>query len=421
MHILDKIHDAIDNFRLMQRDIELLGRDYFIIRMRSFRKATFFAIFAKLFGSSIKIVVFIFILGLLIYYLYSQPWSGLNTLSSSPGQSSSPKTLWDWLDLLIIPIALAYIAFYLRKNEALTVQKEADEHYKEQAINSYFQHIQDVLLTLNLEDAGIKQDASVISTARTLTLLQTLDPDRKSLVLKFLYEAKLIKGDNPFISLRRADLRQINYDLSSLSHADLSSVDFEQATFEKIGFENAMLTASNLRRSTLAFASLIKANLEYSNLDEADFYRANLREASLIRASARKINLSSSNLEKGIFRNVDFFQANLRKANLKGANLRWAQLEHANLEYADLRKADLTEANLMYANLKGADMTEAILKGTIVSRAQLRQAKTIEGAIIENIKNRLGPPQKIDTQKINDEIPKPKKDDEPIPSWAKRP
>jgi uncharacterized protein YjbI with pentapeptide repeats len=83
-------------------------------------------------------------------------------------------------------------------------------------------------------------------------VLEGLDPDRKWILLQFLYESNLIGVDKLFISLRGANLVE----------ADLSGADLSGAI--------------------LSGADLIKANLSGAHLDGADLSSAkNLTEEQL--------------------------------------------------------------------------------------------------------------------------------------------
>ena len=56
--------------------------------------------------------------------------------------------------------------------------------------------------------------------AQTLSVLEGLDPDRKRILLRFLYESGLIYKDKPVVSLAAANL----------SGADLSGANMQGAT-----------------------------------------------------------------------------------------------------------------------------------------------------------------------------------------------
>ena len=89
-----------------------------------------------------------------------------------------------------------------------------------------------------------------LARARALTVLERLDPSRKTAVVQFLVEAKLVQrvvGTGPIISLNGADLSGAYLFSSALSGADLERADLGQA---------------NLSDADLSWADLREADLD---------------------------------------------------------------------------------------------------------------------------------------------------------------
>jgi uncharacterized protein YjbI with pentapeptide repeats len=80
-----------------------------------------------------------------------------------------------------------------------------------------------------------------------LTTLSRLDNARKVIVLKFLYESKLINKDKCVIALEGADLYKINLSFVNLRGADLSGAILRRAT---LGGAN-LLSDANLSKTDL--------------------------------------------------------------------------------------------------------------------------------------------------------------------------
>jgi uncharacterized protein YjbI with pentapeptide repeats len=236
----------------------------------------------------------------------------------------------------------------------------------------------------------------VISSARAQILIKSLDTERKAILVKFLYEANLIRTNMPVISLLKADLSGIVLDHNTFLDIDLHNVDCRRASFEFSDLSRSNISGSWLSFSSFYSARLVKSYFEYCTIEEADFSNAQMEEISLGKSIARKSDFSKAYLVKARLIGVDFYRANFRKANLSGSLLNNSDLISANLSNADLSNANLTDANLMYANLKGANLSGAILKRTVISEKQLKSANTYEGAIIEDIQPRLGPPMSIE-------------------------
>jgi hypothetical protein len=209
------------------------------------------------------------------------------------------KTLWEWgqlLSSLSIPVVLAIAGFWFTEQQNKSAREIEEQRAQEATLQAYFDQMGTLVLEKNLHnpDPGgvfkIDEDhkvnkAEIIARARTLTVLRSLDPNRKAQILQFLVEAALVQNlpelGRPVMRLVGADLRE----------APLGSYD---------------LHVINLDGADLSKADLHKANLSYASLNSAD----------------------------------------LSNANLNGADLTWADLSGADLREADLREADLREADL---------------------------------------------------------------------------
>ena len=98
------------------------------------------------------------------------------------------------------------------------------------------------------------------------------------------------------------------------------------------------------------------------SLSGADLTKINLQDAWL-----PDITLNGAYLTNGILRNTNLKRADLIKADLKGVDLTDADLTKANLTGANLTGANLTGANLTGANLTGESLSGAKLCNTILA------------------------------------------------------
>jgi len=111
-----------------------------------------------------------------------------------------------------------------------------------------------------------------------------------------------------------------------------------------------------LTRAQLEHTDLGGAALAHAKLEQADLMRADLRHADLTRAT-----LSDANLLEAHLAYADLSGADLEHADLCDADLYQADLAGADLSYADLRGARLTGANLGDAKLDGCNLSNAML------------------------------------------------------------
>jgi Pentapeptide repeats (8 copies) len=141
------------------------------------------------------------------------------------------KTLWDWLQLLLIPLVLTVGGLLFSTYQHNTDQQSALDQQQATILQTYFDNIQDLLLNHNLLKSSLDtsnpyHDVSILARARTLTAIQGLDPERKGLLVQFLYEAGLIgysdtknKPHLSIINLIGADLTDATLTDANLSGA----------------------------------------------------------------------------------------------------------------------------------------------------------------------------------------------------------
>lgn len=289
------------------------------------------------------LVVLFLVVSLLGGYFGRWGWVGVTARTVPTVKDRTyvpPKTLWDWLQLLIIPAALAAAGYWFttqqRQRDAEAAERQhrddADlvlDKQREDLLATYFDRVSDLLLKGELHQMPIGSTQGrgpAVAHARTLTTLRRLDAERKASLVKFLYESGLITGDTPIINLSGADL------------------------------EEADLRWTDLRGAHLRGAFLKGAHLKGAHLEEAHLEGVVLRGAHL-----RWVVLKGAHLEG----------AHLEGAVLKGDHLEGDRLEGADLTRADLRGAHLEGADLRGADLREADPTGADLDGTKYNKQEL--------------------------------------------------
>jgi uncharacterized protein YjbI with pentapeptide repeats len=320
-------------------------------------------------------------------------WTGLGDYTAANGEFFRRKTLWDFLELILVPAALALIALLFSRQkrsgdknaaeERARVDREIEaERLQEQALQSYLDKMTELLLKENLRASGESDEVRKIARARTLATLRILEGKRKGLLLKFLHDSALISGEQKIVHLDKADLSEVDLSGAVLGGADLSGANLWEANLRA-----ADLLEANLNGANLLGANLLGAKLIGANLSEADLSEANLRAADLSVAILENANLRDANLRRASLR-----KANLREASLSGADLSGADLTRAFLRNTDLSKANLRDATLNEANLSGADLSEAILRNAHLFESKYNK-KTIwpEGFDPEKARAKLVP------------------------------
>jgi uncharacterized protein YjbI with pentapeptide repeats len=306
-------------------------------------------------GAALALVALLVWLG----YDPRHQWTGFPgrpPVAQGQGQSTDAqpaKTLWDWLQLLIIPAILAAGGLWFsqqqqmqadRANQAqhLSDNAVALDQARESVLNTYIDRMSDMLLQDHLRTTS-DQGARTIARARTLTALRRLDGDRRGLLVRFLVEAGLIGAGNTGIDVTTADLSGATAGRTDLHGANLAEVD---------------LRGAHLNQANLQQADLHEAHLGRADLSGAQLQGAMLRTADLSGANLAGVDLSGANLSGALLAGAD-----LRNATLSGADLSGTVLSHANLRGADLSNAYLRGVDLRGVDLRGADVSGAYLQG----------------------------------------------------------
>jgi hypothetical protein len=241
------------------------------------------------------------------------------------------KTVWDFLQLLIVPLMLVAIGlvFSLQQDarqqrvedQRVDAERElAEQRAQDEALQAYLDQMTQLILDRKLLKAEPGDPVHTLAQARTSTVILRLDAQHNESVTLFLMNSGLAESIEGSPRL----LREINLSDATLSDAYLPNAD--------------------------------------------------LRDAGLIGADLRAAYL----------RDADLFHANLWRVNLGDADLSGAKLPFANLNGADLSGADLFQADLRLASLSEANLRKADLSNAQVTQQQLEAAKSLEGATMPN-------------------------------------
>jgi len=184
------------------------------------------------------------------------------------------KTLWDWEQLLIVPLALAIGAFLLNRAQRLREERVEARREQDSALQAYLDEMSKLLVEDQLRREHRRHgDTRVTARARTLTVLSQLDDrNHKRRVLQFLREARLISSKElhylegrpaypRIVGLEDADLRRAKLDHMKLEDADLGGADLSGADLTNANLKNANLSGTDLRGARLQGADLQGANL----------------------------------------------------------------------------------------------------------------------------------------------------------------
>jgi hypothetical protein len=102
------------------------------------------------------------------------------------------KGLWDWLELLVVPAALAIAGLLFTGSQQRAAQADAERRAQDQALQDYLDRIGQLLIDKDLRNERDTTDLRQLARGHTLSVLERLDGRHKGSVLRFLYGAGLI-------------------------------------------------------------------------------------------------------------------------------------------------------------------------------------------------------------------------------------
>ncbi len=228
-------------------------------------------------------------------------WVGLAEFTPPGADYQRGKTLWDWLDLLIVPFFLAIGALLFNRQEKIRELRTAKDHQQQSFLVDYLDKMSELLLKEDLfgKKANVGDPVRRVAQTRTTTVLRILDKSRRKIVIQFLRDAGLVDGLLIGAWLSGADLSDINLYETNLSKADFYGTDLQGALLQKANLQEANLNWANLEgafliSANLKSAELIWAKLGWANLSAADLSGAHFEQADLLRARVSDEQLSTA-------------------------------------------------------------------------------------------------------------------------------
>jgi uncharacterized protein YjbI with pentapeptide repeats len=217
------------------------------------------------------------------------------------------KTGFELVQLFLFPLLLVLLGSLF----PIIQQRIADEQYREEALQSYYKDMRELILDKNLKSSSPRDEVVSIARARTLSVFKQLDTQRKGLITLFLKESNLItlKIDDQGNLIRVDGKGSLTTDQSgrllsqtgiiSMSGADLTDTNLNNLDLRYVSFWHTNLTSAQLKGADLRYANLSKSNLEGANLNGANLSDANLDGAVLDKASMKGTRFCNTIMPNG--------------------------------------------------------------------------------------------------------------------------
>jgi hypothetical protein len=213
----------------------------------------------------IGIVVALVVAFIFLGYVREWRWTGF-----VEDKKFSKKTLWDWLDLLIVPVVLAIGGYLFTQFENRRTQMIANQRSQDDTLQAYLDHIESLFFDENASkelhslerERGEPNKVRTLARARTLTALDQVGSSRKGTIVTFLREAHLIliRDENrevdPIIALSHANLKGASLVNAFLLNASLSRADLSGADLSGADLSGAKLNGAILKKARLGTARI---------------------------------------------------------------------------------------------------------------------------------------------------------------------
>ncbi|GCE60398.1 pentapeptide repeat-containing protein [Microcystis aeruginosa] len=243
-----------------------------------------------------------------------------NWISNFKWSGFQKKSFWDWLQLLIVPLMLAFGAFYLSYASETRDKQIAKDGEQQELLKDYFSKMQTLIVETkkskdsqpkivetkksvettkskdsqpNPDGAPLLPEFIPIAEALTFAVLDQLDGKRKGKVITYLADSKLItanikdKDSKPVIDLKNANLKEIEID-----NLDMNGQLIDKDTIQGVIIRGADMTNANLKKVYLTYSDLTGSDLSNATLTTVDLTGAKMESVKLIETDIKDITIS---------------------------------------------------------------------------------------------------------------------------------
>jgi uncharacterized protein YjbI with pentapeptide repeats len=279
------------------------------------------------------------------------------------------KTLWDWLQLLVVPAMLAALALFFSASQASRDRSREDRRIREDralaesarqdaTLEAYFAQMTNLMLDRNLLRSRPPSEVQAIARTATLTAVRRLNGRRKGELIRFLAEAGLLSGGElsgnnpPPVDVSSGDLRA-----ADLTNADLDGARLDGADLRGARFDHASLRHSSLGTDTLRVlgTDLRGASFKHATIEDTDFDGADLSHAAFDYAWIADSKLGSC-LDHTSFRYTNFNPDVMTEETMGIADFGGAEGGGVDFSHAlHLSTLNVHQATLWNVRLDGAD------------------------------------------------------------------
>lgn len=247
-------------------------------------------------------IVPLFVITVYVALAIVVPWARSGHAPKWTGFGS--KSLWDWLQLLVVPVILSVGAVVLNRAATERDRISTEAHEQAAALDAYLSLLAQLLLQARANKAIQTPEFQAIVRVQTAAIILRLKSLwHKELVFQFIIDSHMTSVAG-IVSLNLQGVNLSRADLSGLDLAliDLTGAILNRAVMQRTRLRSALLLGTELRDADLRGADLSGAKLAGADLSGADLSKANLNGADLTTAIVTEAQLANAGSTIGMKR-----------------------------------------------------------------------------------------------------------------------
>ena len=296
-----------------------------------------------------------------------------------------------------------------------------EDQQKHQILTEYQTFLTELLLKegIHLNNTNNKEAAQFVARFKTLVVFRHLDPKRRSLLFKSLYEGRLagrLDGEI-VIDISSADLSGIdfasprhvvvltppslhqyyslNFSYTNLKNASFNSVSFFNVSFNSAIMDDTVMLSTLTTLITFIDASLVRTKFLYSYYISINFTDANMDNVSFDQFECERCHFFRNSLFYCQMQNSKFCQSTFDSVQMNGCLLQASELINSNMTNVSLNSTQLHNCTLSNVDLRHCTIFDAsLLDSTLLdvnlygceglTDEQLFQAKSLKRLTLPN-------------------------------------
>jgi len=260
------------------------------------------------------VLSFIVFIGYLAFSKNPPLWTGFGESEINIFMDPA-KSLWDWMELLIIPVALGIAGWALNNAEKSNSYKKESERAQNEIIDSFIKIFTQLILDKNLtKDSDIQ--IKIIARTRIMFALNNIDRSRKRQILQFIYESGLI-FNKPTLNLNGANINNANLDEILLTNAEIRGAYFINTSMKKTNLEESIFIGCDFTNANFTNSKVKNLDLSYTNLTGVKLKNMDLTSVNFLGAIFKNTKLNNSKLTEAQIITIQIMNKNFKIRNVE--------------------------------------------------------------------------------------------------------